>query len=386
MNIIVLDAISKSITARIEGAHTTTAPSFVSAYADATASAFTEGANNGVLNGANEVTIVAAPAASTRRMIREMTIYNADTVAHTLTISLLVTATYTIIRKVAIGIGGTYVFSNDASSNDASSFDMAATINTATAKTTPVDADKFGLWDSVSELLNHVTWANIKAALDARYTPTLGWTPVLDTWTYASASTITIPSDGTTTYQKGMRIRFKQGGGYKYAVAYAVTATLITIFVNMDYTIANAAITDISYSFVENPLGWPNWFSRTATGIISGSTGSAGTYAQTNASAVYKITGDTIAEAIYMDITNKGSWSGSFILISTVPASAAQTTALLYGGVWAIASAPSANRGIPYATANSNAINFVSSMGASILQWSTVAVGDVVVFSAGYRY
>lgn len=38
-------------------------------------------------------------------------------------------------------------------------------INTATAKTTPVNADRFGFWDSVSELLNHVTWANIKATL-----------------------------------------------------------------------------------------------------------------------------------------------------------------------------------------------------------------------------
>jgi len=38
-------------------------------------------------------------------------------------------------------------------------------INTATAKTTPVDADRWGIWDSVSGLLNHVTWANIKATL-----------------------------------------------------------------------------------------------------------------------------------------------------------------------------------------------------------------------------
>ena len=45
------------------------------------------------------------------------------------------------------------------------SFDPAIAINNAVAKTTPVDADRFGFWDSVSGLLNHVTWANIKATL-----------------------------------------------------------------------------------------------------------------------------------------------------------------------------------------------------------------------------
>lgn len=38
-------------------------------------------------------------------------------------------------------------------------------INGATSKTTPVDADKVSIWDSVSGLLQAVTWANIKIAL-----------------------------------------------------------------------------------------------------------------------------------------------------------------------------------------------------------------------------
>ena len=45
------------------------------------------------------------------------------------------------------------------------SYDPAIAINNAVAKATPVDADRFGFWDSVSGLLNHVTWANIKATL-----------------------------------------------------------------------------------------------------------------------------------------------------------------------------------------------------------------------------
>lgn len=38
-------------------------------------------------------------------------------------------------------------------------------INWVTAKTTPVDADKFWIWDSISWLLQSVSWANIKATL-----------------------------------------------------------------------------------------------------------------------------------------------------------------------------------------------------------------------------
>lgn len=60
-----------------------------------------------------------------------------------------------------------------------------ADIHAATNKTTPVDADEFGIYDSVSGLLNKLTWANLKATLktyfDTLYavTPTT-WTP---TWT-----------------------------------------------------------------------------------------------------------------------------------------------------------------------------------------------------------
>lgn len=42
-------------------------------------------------------------------------------------------------------------------------------INGATSKTTPVDADKFSIWDSVSGLLQAVTWANIKTALNSLF-------------------------------------------------------------------------------------------------------------------------------------------------------------------------------------------------------------------------
>lgn len=103
-----------------------------------------------------------------------------------------------------------------------------------------------------------------------------GWIVASGAWTYASASTITVPSGAASLYQKGDRIRWKQGAGYKYGVLTAVADTLLTILVNTDYTVANAAITDNYYSHELNPMGYPQWFNCVAltyTGIDDGAGG-----------------------------------------------------------------------------------------------------------------
>lgn len=140
-----------------------------------------------------------------------------------------------------------------------------------------------------------------------------GWFPVTDTWTYASASTITIPADGTTKYQKGMPIRFKQGGGYKYFNIASVTSTLITVFVNTDHVVANSAITDIAVSLIPNPFGFPLTFNYTTTVTSSG--GSITSYSVTT--AVYTVFGSQIKIDWNFTITNNGTGSGE--LRATLP-------------------------------------------------------------------
>jgi hypothetical protein len=96
--------------------------------------------------------------------------------------------------------------------------------------------------------------------------PRDGWIPVYDTWTYASATTINVPTNATLLYQKGWGIRFKQGGAYKYAYIVTVAATLLTVTGGSDYTVANAAITDIAVC--PNPgsaFGFPDWFTFAPT-------------------------------------------------------------------------------------------------------------------------
>jgi hypothetical protein len=105
---IVLDTTSKSITIVMSGAAATTNPSFTAAYADNNGTTFTEGANDGVLNGTTAVTVVAAPAASTRRIINTITVENNDTAAVTITVGYLNTASTRVIVKVTLQVGDTW--------------------------------------------------------------------------------------------------------------------------------------------------------------------------------------------------------------------------------------------------------------------------------------
>jgi len=95
-----------------------------------------------------------------------------------------------------------------------------------------------------------------------------GWITSSDTWVYATASTFTIAGvDLTTTFTKGTRLKFTQTT-VKYAVVVASsfsTNTTVTIAVNTDFTIANAAISANSYSYDASPQGYPTTFAYTTT-------------------------------------------------------------------------------------------------------------------------
>jgi hypothetical protein len=87
-----------------------------------------------------------------------------------------------------------------------------------------------------------------------------GWVSISDTWTYSSADSptfiITIPTDGTTKYSVGMRVKLTQTT-VKYFIVTAVTATTLTVYGGTDYTLANTAITLPSFSSNKAPFGFP---------------------------------------------------------------------------------------------------------------------------------
>lgn len=94
-------------------------------------------------------------------------------------------------------------------------------------------------------------------------TPSDGWISVSDSWAYASASTITVPAGAASKYAKGDRIKLTQTT-VKYFVIVGVADTVLTVLVNTDYTVANAAISAISYSHELSPVGFPGWFAAAA--------------------------------------------------------------------------------------------------------------------------
>lgn len=168
------------------------------------------------------------------------------------------------------------------------------------------------------------------AALSAASTD--GWTDhSAYTWAYASASTFTIAGvDLTTTFTKGTRLKFTQTT-VKYAVVVSSsfsTNTTVTIAVNTDYTIANAAITANYFSYQVNPRGYPTWFANTGV-TVKGSGGTIGTFAETAKQYKFKITGSECYLIFKTSVTNNGSWSGN--LIVPIPVTAADANELLFG-------------------------------------------------------
>lgn len=106
--------------------------------------------------------------------------------------------------------------------------------------------------------------------------PTDGWVDdTAATWTYASASTFTVTGDRTAVFRKGTRLKFTQTT-VKYGVvansAHSAGTTTVTIAVNTDYVLANAAISANHYSHILSPEGYPDVFNWAAapTGFVAG--------------------------------------------------------------------------------------------------------------------
>lgn len=118
-----------------------------------------------------------------------------------------------------------------------------------------------------------ISRAVIKTYLDTLYEPVggggTGWQTVTETWTRTGNYTFTVATDLTTKYQKGTKVRYKDGGAFEYGViatsSYGSPNTTITLITNTDYAMAAGTITDTAISYQEHPQGWPGWFNWTIT-------------------------------------------------------------------------------------------------------------------------
>lgn len=146
-------------------------------------------------------------------------------------------------------------------------------ISGADEKTDPVDADMVGLMDSAAagNALKKFSWANFKAKLktyfDALYPSANGWITLGLTMTYASADsptfTATVPGDVTGVLSAGMKLKLTQTT-VKYFIITAAPSyasgtglTTLTLYGGTDYTLDDATISNVYYSAMKAPYGFP---------------------------------------------------------------------------------------------------------------------------------
>ena len=158
-----------------------------------------------------------------------------------------------------------------------------------------------------------------------------GWLEIPDgSWSYASATTIMVPSGAASIYAAGDQVRLKQGGAYKYFYVIAIADTTLTVTGGSDYSVANAAITDAAFS-KGGGVGHPGWYNWTPT--------YTGFSADPSGTLIFAITPQKTCKA-FVTLTNLGtSNANNFQITSPVTATAHVMNALSYivnGGVGSI--------------------------------------------------
>ena len=104
---------------------------------------------------------------------------------------------------------------------------------------------------------------------EAQVIPDLsGWTPVTDTWTYASANTVNVPTGAAARYAVGDKIMFTQSTP-KFFYVTAIADTLLTLYAGSEFTVANSTISSIYHSHMLTPVGHTFYFPYTPTGIAA---------------------------------------------------------------------------------------------------------------------
>jgi len=102
---IVLQDTNDTIEVVLAGAVATSQPQCTASWRDITTSGYTPGGSRSNTNGTTPVTLVAAPGASTQRVIDHLTVYNADTANVTVTVRIDDNATEYILAKVTLAPG-----------------------------------------------------------------------------------------------------------------------------------------------------------------------------------------------------------------------------------------------------------------------------------------
>ena len=199
---VILDSTAKSLIAYMAGAHTTTQPTFVTAWLDTDGTTDTEGSTVGSFNDASNVTLCAAPASNHRRIIKSISIYNADTVSQTISIGMLVTATVYLLlaptvvptlQSLVLGMDNVFTVNQGTNTTDSPTF--------ANLTDSALTASRLVLSDASKKLASN-------SALTTNYLPKAASSgaSLADSLIFDDGTNIRIPAS--------CQIQFGSGAGY----------------------------------------------------------------------------------------------------------------------------------------------------------------------------
>lgn len=130
-------------------------------------------------------------------------------------------------------------------------------ISALTELTSLASDDYLVVLDSSANIAKKITVAN------AFGIPDQGFIAAGESWTYSAWSSttriaqITVPTDATTKYYDGMRVKFTQPtDGVKIGIIQKVEATKLHVMMHADYDFDNEAITSPFYSSEYAPAGF----------------------------------------------------------------------------------------------------------------------------------
>lgn len=107
---IILDATTKSLQIKLSAAITMNQLPFFASYVDSTGTATTPGEQDGLSNNITAVNLVSSPAAATQRLVKNITLQNADTAAATVTIIYNNNATLRNVIIVTLAVGDQLIY------------------------------------------------------------------------------------------------------------------------------------------------------------------------------------------------------------------------------------------------------------------------------------
>jgi len=108
----ILDTTTRSLEIKLSGAVASTECPYVTSHVDVTTSTYVPGTKNGTTNGGSAVTIVSAPAASTQRQVKLISVRNSDSAPVTLTLQYDDNGTLRIISVTTLPIGASFVYTD----------------------------------------------------------------------------------------------------------------------------------------------------------------------------------------------------------------------------------------------------------------------------------